>query len=80
MNLIGASIEDEVLPADLKEAYTLSFWRNYCLTQMNKCLNTRDFKGVRHWSLEHQRTVNDLEFLQFKKTDSERKMKIEKGN
>ena len=73
-------IENEVLPEDLEEAYTLSFWRNHCIAEMNKCLNMQDYRGVRYFSLEILRTVNDLEFLQFKKTDSERKMKIEKGN
>ena len=80
MNIIETSIEDEFLPADLEEAYTLSFWKNYCLAQMDKCLNTQDEKGTRHWSLDHQRAVNDLKYLQFKKSDSERKMKNEKGN
>jgi len=73
-------IENEVLPEDLEEAYTLSFWRNHCIAEMNKCLNMQDYRGVRYFSLEILRTVNDLEFLQFKKTDHERKMKIEKGN
>ena len=80
MNIVESKIEDEFLPEDLEEAYTLSFWRNYCIAEMNKCLNMQDYKGVRSWTLEHKRTVNDLEFLQFKKTDSERKMTIEKGN
>ena len=77
MNIIETSIEEQVLPTDLEEAYTLASWKNYCLAQMNYCVETQDKKGTRHWILEHKRTVNDLEFLQFKKTDSERKMKIE---
>jgi len=80
MNTNESKIEDEFLPADLEEANTLIFWRNHCIAEMNKCLNVQDFKGVRRWLLEHKRTVNDLEFLQFKKTEHERKMKIEKGN
>ena len=80
MNTNESKIEDEFLPEDLEEAYTLSFWRNYCIAEINKCLNMQDYKGVRYFSLELLRTVNDLEFLQFKKIDNERKMKNEKGN
>ena len=80
MNIIETSIEEQVLPTDLEEAYTLASWKNYCLAQMNYCIETQDYKGVRHWILEHQRAVNDLKYLQFKKLDSERKMTIEKGN
>ena len=68
MNTDESNIEDEFLPDDLEEAYTLSFWKNYCIAQTN------------HWTLEHQRAVNDLKYLRFKKLDSERKMKIEKRN
>ena len=80
MHINESKIEEQVLPTDLEEAYTLSFWKGYCIAQMDKCLNMQDEKGTRHWTLEHQRTVNDLEFLQFKKTDHERKTKNEKGN
>jgi len=80
MNTNESKIEDEFLPEDLEEAYTLSFWRNYCIAEINKCLNMQDYKGVRYFSLELLRTVNDLEFLQFKKTDHERKIENEKGN
>ena len=80
MKIIETSIEDEVLSEDLEEAYTLSSWKNYCIAQMNYCVETQDYKGTRHWTLEHQRSVNDLKYLQFKKIDSERKMKIEKRN
>jgi len=80
MNIVETKIEDEFLPEDLEEANTLIFWRNHCITEMNKCLNMQDYKGVRYFSLELLRTVNDLEFLQFKKIDNERKMKNEKGN
>ena len=80
MNINESKIEEEFLPDDLEEAYTLSFWKNYCLAQMNYCVETQDKKGTRHWILEYKRTVIDLEFLQFKKTYSERKMKIEKRN
>ena len=80
MNLIESKIEDEFLPADLEEAKTLIFWRYHCVAEMNKCLNKQDYKGARSWTLNHKRTVNDLEFLQFKKIEHERKMKNEKGN
>jgi len=80
MNINESKIEDEFLPEDLEEANTLIFWKNHCIAEMNKCLNTQDYKGVRSWTLNHKRTVNDLEFLQFKKTDHERKMKNEKRN
>ena len=77
MHNIELNIEDLVLLEDVDEAYTLSFWKGYCIAQMNYCIETQDKKGTRHWILEHQRAINDLEFLRFKKTDSERKMKIE---
>ena len=80
MHINETSIEDEVLPSDLKQATSLVLWRNHCIAEMKKCLNTQDNKGVRHWTLDHQRAVNDLKNLQFKKTDHERKMKNEKGN
>jgi len=78
MNIVETNIEDEFLSEDVDEGIKLIAFRDYCIAEMNKCLNTQDFKGVRRWLLEHKRTVNDLEFLQFKKTDHERKMKIEK--
>ena len=80
MHNIELNIEDLVLLEDVDEVYTLASWENYCLAQMNYCIETQDYKGVRHWILEHQRAVNDLKYLQFKKLDSERKMTIEKGN
>jgi len=80
MNIVETSIEEEVLSEDLEEAYTLLFWKNYCIAQMNYCIERRDNKGVRHWALDHQRAANDLKYLQFKKLDSERKMKNEKRN
>jgi len=73
-------IEDQVLLEDVDEATTLMLWRNYCILQLDKCLNMQDNKSAHHWALDHQRAINDLKFLQFKKIDNERKMKIEKGN
>ena len=80
MHINETSIEDEVLPSDLKQATKLMLWRDYCIAEMNKCLNTQDNKGVRHWTFEYHQAENDLKHLQFKKLDSERKMKNEKGN
>ena len=80
MNINELKIEEEFLTADLEEACTLASWKNYCLAQMNYCVETQDKKGTRHWILEHKRTVNDLEFLQFKKIDSERKIKNEQDS
>lgn len=80
MHINELKIEELVLPSDLETAYTLTFWRNYCIAQLDKCLGMQDNKGARHWTLEHQRSVNDLKYLQFKKSDHERKMKIEKRN
>jgi len=80
MHINELNIEDQVLPEDVDEATKLMLWRNYCIAQMNYCIETQDNKGTRHWSLDHQRAVNDLKYLQFKKSDSERKMKNEKGN
>ena len=80
MNINESKIEDQVLPEDLEEAITLIMFRDYCIVQMNYCIETQNYKGVRYWSLDHQRAVNNLKYLQFKKIDSERKMKIEKGN
>jgi len=77
MHINESNTEEYILPNDVKEAVTLIMFRDYCIAQMNYCVETQDKKGTRHWILEHKRTVNDLEFLQFKKTDSERKMKIE---
>ena len=77
MHINESNTEEYILPNDVKEAVTLIMFRDYCIAQMNYCVETQDKKGARHWILEHKRTVNDLEFLQFKKTDSERKMKIE---
>jgi len=80
MHINELNIEDQVLLEDVDEATTLMLWRNYCILQLDKCLNTQDYKGARHWTLDHQRAVNDLKYLQFKKIEHERKMKIEKGN
>ena len=80
MHINELNIEEHILPNDLEEATTLTLWRDYCIAQMDRCLNFQDNKGIRHWTLDHQRTVNHLKYLQFKKIDSERKMKNEKGN
>ena len=80
MNIIETSIEYQVLPEDLEEANRLMVWGSYCIAQMDYCLNRFNLEGTRYWTSEHQRVVNDLKYLQFKKLDSERKMKIEKGN
>jgi len=80
MQINESNINEQVLPSDADEATTLTLWRNYCILQMDKCLNMQDEKGAHRWALDHQRAINDLKFLQFKKLDSERKMKIEKGN
>lgn len=73
-------IEDQVLPEDLEEATTLTLWRNHCILQIDRCLNMQDNKGAHHWALDHQRAVNDLKYLQFKKIDLKRKMRNEKRN
>ena len=78
MKIFESSIEDQALPEDLEEAITLIMFRDYCIAQMNYCIETQDYKGVRYWTLDHQRAVNDLKHLQFKKIDNERKMKIKK--
>jgi len=80
MSIIETSVEDEVLSEDLEKAYTLLFWKGYCIQKMNKCLEMKDEKGAHHWSLDHQRAVNYLKYLQFKKIDSERKIENEKRN
>jgi len=80
MHINETKIEDQVLPEDLEEAIALIMFRDHYLAQMNKCLNTQDNKGVRHWIFEYHQVENDLKYLQFKKIDSERKMKNEKGN
>jgi len=80
MHINETSIEDEVLPSDLKQATKLMLWRNYCITQLTKSLNMQDNRGTHHWTFDYQMAVDDLKHLQFKKLDSERKMKNEKGN
>jgi len=80
LNINESNTEEYILPSDVNEAITLIMFRDYCIAQMNYCIETQDYKGVRHWSLDHQRAVNDLKHLQFKKIDSERKMKNEKRN
>lgn len=80
MSINELSIEDQVLLEDVDEATTLTLWRNHCIAQLDKCLGLQDDKGARHWTLDHQRAVNDLKYLQFKKIDLKRKMKNEKGN
>lgn len=77
MHINESNIEEHILHDDLEEATTLMLWRNYCIAQLDKCLGMQDNKGARHWTLDHQRAVNDLKFLQFKKIDHERKMKSE---
>ena len=80
MDTNESKIEDQVLPEDLEEANTLAIWKNYCIAQIFRCLDMWDYKGVRYFNSELLRTVNDLEFLQFKKIDHERKTENEKGN
>ena len=77
MDVNKQNIEDKVLLEDLEEAYTLAYRRNYCIDQMDKCLNMHDNKGVRHWGLDHQRAVDDFKNLQVKKNEHERKMRNE---
>ena len=72
MNINETSIEDQVLPDDLEEANRLMVWGSYCVTQMDYCLNSFNLEGNLLWTLEHQRSVNNLKHLQFKKFDSER--------
>ena len=74
MHINESNILDHILHDDLEEATTLTLWRDYCIAKMNKCLNMQDNKGTRHWTLDHQRAVNDLKFLQFKKIEHERKI------
>ena len=78
MHINESNTEEYILPNDVKEAVTLIMFRDYCIAQMNYCIETQDYKGVRYWTLDHQRAVNDLKHLQFKKIDNERKMKIKK--
>jgi len=66
------NVEDQVLTEDLEEANRLMVWGSYCVTQMDYCLNRFNLEGTRKWTLEHQRSVNDLRHLQFKKFESER--------
>lgn len=80
MHIDESNIGEHILPNDVDEATTLMLWRDYCIAQMAYCLKLQYNKGARHWTLDHQRSVNDLKYLQFKKIDSERKMKIEKRN
>lgn len=75
MHINESNLEEHILPTDLNEATTLMLWRDYCIAQMDHCLNLQDYKGARHWTLDHQRSVNDLKYLQFKKNERERKMK-----
>ena len=75
MHNIELNIEDLFLPEDVDEGIKLIAFRDYSLAQINYCIETQDNTGAWRWTLEHKRTVNDLEFLQFKKSDSERKMK-----
>jgi len=74
------NVEDQVLPEDLEEATTLILRRNYCTEQLKRCLDLQDNKGGWHWAKDIGMISSDLKYLRFKKTDSERKMKIEKGN
>jgi len=80
MDTNESKIEDQVLPEDVDEGIKLIAFRDYSLAQINYCIETQDNTGAWRWSLEQKRTVNDLKYLQFKKIDSERKMKNEKGN
>ena len=74
MHNIELNIEEHILPSDVDEATTLMLWKNYCIAQLDYCLNRQDNKGARHWALDYQRAVNDLKYFQFKKLDSERKI------
>jgi len=74
MHNIELNIKDLVLPEDVGEATTLVLWCNYCIVQLDKCLNTQDNKGVRHWTFEYHQAENDLKHLQFKKIEHERKI------
>ena len=74
------NVEDQVLSTDLQQAELLTYWADYCLAQLDKCLAEKIEQGVKHWGSQYESTINDLKYLQFKKTDHERKMKIEKGN
>lgn len=75
MHINESNLEEHILSNDVDEATTLMLWRNYCVAQMDKCLGMQDNKGIRHWTLDHQRAVNDLKYLRFKKIDHERKIK-----
>lgn len=66
------NITNLVLPEDLDEANKILIWAEYCHAQMAYCLQTFNLEGIRHWNLEYQRSVNDLNFLRFKKIDKER--------
>jgi len=72
MRRINLELKDQVLPADLEEANRLMVWGSYCIAQMNYCLNRFNFDDTSDWTLEYQRSVNDLKHLQFKKFESER--------
>ena len=80
MRRINLELKDQVLPEDLQQAELLAYWADYCLAQLDKCLAEKIEQGVKHWGSQYESTINDLKYLQFKKTDHERKMKIEKGN
>jgi len=72
MHINESNTEEYILPSDVNEAITLIMFRDYCIAQMNYCIERFDGKGMRHWVLEYQRSVNDLKHLQFKKIESER--------
>jgi len=74
MHINESNIEEHILSDDVDEATTLMLWRNYCILQLDKCLGMQDNKGTRHWTLDYQRAVNDLKYLQFKKIEHERKI------
>lgn len=65
-------LTDHVLSEDAREANKLIIWASYCITQMDYCIHDMDLEASRHYCLEHQRAVNDLKALKFKKINSER--------
>ena len=80
MRGIKLKLTDHVLIEDKREANRLIVWGSYCVVQMDYCINNFNLEGSRHWNLEYQRSINDLKSFQFKKSNTERKMKIEKRN
>ena len=69
------NVEDQVLLEDLDEATTLLLRKDRYLEQLGKCLDLQDNKNGWYWARDIERVNNDLKYLEFKKTDHERKMK-----